>query len=86
MCRCFQRMNEDMKLYSRIVAKHSRMRKKITFLLQKMGTEEDTKYFNLILSPKTEEVLFPETIDTVVKIFDECDSVFYAMYKCINRE
>ena len=57
---------------------------KVTLLLQKLGTDENTKYSNLILPKKTEEVSFQETLDTLSKIFDKRDSLFHSRYKCLN--
>ena len=60
------------------------MKKKITLLLQKLGTEENTKYTNLTLPKKPEEILFEETIKILSGIFDEKDSLFHTWYKCLN--
>lgn len=57
---------------------------KVTLLLQKLGTDENTKYANLILPKKPEEVSFEETISTLSKIFDKRDSLFHSRYKCLN--
>ena len=59
---------------------------KVTLLLQKLGTDENTKYANLILPKKPEEVTFDETIDTLSKIFDKRDSLFHSRYKCLNLQ
>ena len=44
---------------------------KVTFLLQKLGSQENTKYTNLILPRKPEKISFDETIKTFSRIFDE---------------
>ena len=43
--------------------------KKKSLLLQKLGTEENTKYTNLILPKKPEEISFEETIKILSGIF-----------------
>jgi len=57
---------------------------KVTLLLQKLSSQENTKYTNLILPNKPEEISFDETIKTLSKIFDERDSLFHTRYKCLN--
>ena len=57
---------------------------KVTLLLQKLGTDENTKYANLILPKKPEEISFQETIHTLSTIFDKRDSLFHSRYKCLN--
>ena len=59
-------------------------RSKKSLLLQKLGTEENTKYTNLILPKKPEEISSEETIKILSGIFDERDSVFHTRYKCLN--
>ena len=49
------------------------MRKK-SLLLQKFGTEKNTKYANLILPKKPEEMTFSETLEILLKIFDKRDT------------
>lgn len=53
---------------------------RITFLVQKLGTDENTKYTNPILSKKP----FEETIKFLSGIFDERDSLLQTRYKCLN--
>ena len=48
---------------------------KITLLLQKLGTEENTKFTNLILPKKPEDVSFSETVKMLCSIFGERDSL-----------
>ena len=69
-----------MKQYLQKDANNGPMRKKITLLLQKLGTEENTKYTNLILSTKPEEMTFSETVE----IFNKRYSLFHMQYKCLN--
>ena len=57
---------------------------KVSLLLQKLGTEENTKYSNFILPKKPEEVSFEETINCLSSIFGERNSVFHTRYKCLN--
>ena len=59
-------------------------KEKSTLLLQKLGTEENTKYTNLILPKKLEEILFKQTIRIFLGIFDKHDSLFHTRYKCLN--
>lgn len=58
--------------------------KKITLLLQKMGTEENTKFTNLILPKKPEEISFSETVKILCVIFGERDGLFHTRYRCLN--
>ena len=57
---------------------------KVTLLMQKLSTEANTKYSNLILPKKPEDIKFEETIQTLSKIFAERDSLFHTRYKCLN--
>lgn len=57
---------------------------KIILLLQKLGSQENTKYTNFILPKKPEEISFSETIKILSNIFSERDSLFYTRYKCLN--
>lgn len=57
---------------------------RVTLLVQKLGTNENTKYSNLILPRKPEEVSFEETISILSKIFDERNSLFHTRYRCLN--
>ena len=59
-------------------------KEKVTLLLQKLGSQENTKYTNLILPRKSEEISFDETIKTLSRIFNERDSLFRMQYKCLN--
>ena len=56
---------------------------KIT-LLHKLGTEENTKYANLILPLKPVEITFSKTVEILLKIFHKRDSLFHTRYKCLN--
>ena len=55
-------------------------------LLQKLGTEENTKYTILTLPKKPEEIPFEKTIKILSGIFDERDSLFHTQYRCLNIE
>ena len=57
-------------------------RKKVTLLLQKLGSQENTVYIIVILARKRGEISFDETIKTLSRIFDEPD--FHTRYKCLN--
>ena len=57
---------------------------KVSLLLQKLGTEENTKYSNFILPKKPEEISFDETINCLSSIFGERNSLFHTRYKCLN--
>lgn len=59
---------------------------KITLLLQKLGTEENTKFTNLILPKKPEDISFSETVEILCSIFGERDSLFHTRYKCLNMQ
>ena len=59
---------------------------KITLLLQKLGTEENTKFTNLILPKKPEDISFSETVKILCLIFGERDSLFYTRYKYLNTQ
>ena len=59
---------------------------KITLLLQKLGTEENTKFTNLILPKKPEDISFSETVKMLCSIFGERDSLFHTRYKCLNMQ
>ena len=61
-----------------------RMKKKIILLLQKFGSQENTKYTNMIPPKKPEEISFDKTFKTLSRIFDERDSIFHTRYKYLN--
>ena len=60
------------------------MKKKISLLLQKLGTVENTKYMNLILPKNQEEISFEEIMKILSGIFDKRDSLFHTRYKHLN--
>ena len=62
------------------------MKKKITLLLQKLGMEVNTKFTNLILPKKPEDISFSETVKILCSIFGERDSLFHTRYKCLNTQ
>ena len=57
---------------------------KITLLLQKLGSQENTKYTNWIQPTKPEEISFDKTIKMLSRIFNECDCLFHTRCKCLN--
>ncbi|GAB1605680.1 hypothetical protein Ahia01_000850300 [Argonauta hians] len=57
---------------------------KVTLLLQKLGTTENTKFRNFILPRKAEELTFDETVNILKCIFDKRESLFHTRYKCFN--
>ena len=59
---------------------------KVSLLLRKLGTQENTKYTNLILPKKPEEISFDETVSTLSKIFDKRNSLFHTRYRCLNLQ
>ena len=59
---------------------------KITLWLQKLGTEENTKFTNLILPKKPKDISFSETVKMLCSIFGERDSLFHTRYKCLNMQ
>ena len=58
-------------------------KEKKLLLFQKLGTAENTKYINLILPKKPEEILFDKKTKILSGIFDERDSLFHTQYKCL---
>ena len=51
-----------------------------------MGTEENTKFTNLILLKKPEDISFSETVKILCLIFGEIDSLFHTRYKCLSTQ
>ena len=48
--------------------------------------EENTKFTNLILPKKPEDISFSETVKMLCSIFGERDSLFHPRYKCLNTQ
>ena len=59
-------------------------KEKVALLLQKLYSQEVTKYTNLMLPWKPEEISFDETIKMLSRIFDKHDSLFHRQYECLN--
>lgn len=57
---------------------------KVGLLLQKLGPNESTKYTNLLLPRKPDEVSFQETIKTLTSMFGERSSLFHTRFSCLN--
>ena len=57
---------------------------KVGLLLQKLGPSESTKYTNLLLPKKPDEISFEETLKTLTNMFGERSSLFHTRFKCFN--
>ncbi|XP_029641312.1 uncharacterized protein LOC115216253 [Octopus sinensis] len=57
---------------------------KVKLLLQELDASEHGKYCNFILSKKTSEICFEETIELLSKMFSDKSSLFNTHWECLN--
>ena len=83
--RPLRHITEDMKIYI-----YYRLcwldwcKKKVRILLRKLGTVEHNKFVDYILSKKTCELGFSETVKLLSELFSSKTSLFQKWWKCLN--
>ena len=82
--RPLRHITEDMKISILPTVPIGLIQKKIQLLLRKLGTVEHNKFIDYILSKKTCELGFLETVKLLSELFSSKTPLFHKRWKCLN--